>query len=112
MLPNIDEISQKLLGILPINAKEIEDDLVEEEGSLGKLAGKKNLVVDDREHLNVIHAKDESELTPLHLAARNDFGGVCEILIDRGADLEALAYGYEIKSYLWTPLHWASSAKL
>jgi peptide chain release factor subunit 3 len=36
------------------NAKEIEDDLVEEEGSLGKLSGKKNLVVDDREHLNVI----------------------------------------------------------
>ncbi|NDH08567.1 MAG: accessory factor UbiK family protein [Gammaproteobacteria bacterium] len=42
MLPNIDEISQKLLGILPINAKEIEDELRQQiklilQASLAKL---------------------------------------------------------------------------
>ena len=42
MLPNIDEISQKLLSILPINAKEIEDELRQQiklilQASLAKL---------------------------------------------------------------------------
>ena len=42
MLPNIDEISQKLLGILPINTKEIEDEVRQQiklilQASLAKL---------------------------------------------------------------------------
>ena len=53
-----------------------------------------------------VKKKDENELTPLHIAARNGFIEVAKWLLSNGADVNATAYNN------FTPLHFASDPEM
>ena len=75
----------------------------------GRLAiyqdGVKNVAVEIFKNLARIdvRAKDRSENTPLHQAARNENPDIINALIQTGADIHAKDEKYE-----YTPLHWAA----
>lgn len=50
-----------------------------------------------------LSARDAQDVTPLHWAAINAHMGTCRLLIDSGADIDAI--GGELKA---TPLQWAA----
>lgn len=52
--------------------------------------------------MKYVDAKDENESTALHQAADHGWIDVCDILIDRGANIDA------VNGYGWRPLHIAS----
>ena len=58
----------------------------------------KELIEEDPD---LVNARSSADRTPLHTAARRGFIEAVELLIDKGADLEAKDYRE------WTPLDWA-----
>lgn len=49
-----------------------------------------------------VHAKDESDWTPLHWAGTDDHNAICQMLLEHGADLGVLSLADH------TPLHMAA----
>lgn len=67
---------------------------------MGDVQAIKNLLEDNPQ---LVNERDDQDVTPLHWAAINAHIGACRLLLDEGADVDAI--GGDLKA---TPLQWAA----